>query len=433
MIGTSLFGKSIQEHLDERVVLKYNRHLVAAEVTENNVEYFFSGNFSFCFKHALYEIGSITKLFTAHLALILEEEGKLSLEDSISKFLPKNFQTQIKIKHLLTHTSGIEDPFSVNYYNPQTGNTVLAAEYRIEEIFDYLSSQNPLPKDEIHYSNIGYALLGYILEQASGKRYFSLLKEKILNPLGMQDTFVKVPELKKPLLISGTEGGKKAPYWEVSNLPAFGGLVSSVYDLSLYLQALFFRSSPWKKIVNEKLCESIKKLPDFEVIMTYGMTIDNRFGSNFYAATGRTLGFSSFFGFDPAQKKGIILLTDASSLDPLGHHFLNNKFPLQKLYKAIDLPRDVLKEYEGIYEGNLDGELVKVSIFEADEGLNFQAENEKEILLFPKGKGRFFTRYLGEESQKVHFKQEKEKMTMILKASSNQYVFYKKGKKNGGT
>jgi CubicO group peptidase (beta-lactamase class C family) len=134
-----------------------------------------------------YRLGSITKQFTAMCILKLQEQGKLSVDDPISRFVPdcSSNWSAIKIRHLLTHTSGIP---SFTSFPDYLSTMMLSSppEKTIQRFRD-----KPLefkPGERFVYSNSGYILLGYIVEKASGKSYEEYIEECIFKPLGMQDS-----------------------------------------------------------------------------------------------------------------------------------------------------------------------------------------------------------------------------------------------------
>ena len=136
----------------------------------------------------VFRIGSITKQFTAVCILQLMEQGKLGLQDEITKFIP-DYPTQahkITIEHLLTHTSGI-----MSYTGMKNFQDIIRKDMKPEEIIDFFKNQ-PMefaPGSKWNYNNSGYFLLGYIIEKVSGKTYPQYLEENIFKPLGMTNSF----------------------------------------------------------------------------------------------------------------------------------------------------------------------------------------------------------------------------------------------------
>jgi CubicO group peptidase (beta-lactamase class C family) len=134
-----------------------------------------------------FRLASVTKQFTALCILILQEQGKLSVEDPISKFLPDSPKawSKIKIRHLLTHTSGIPDYTKLPNYI-----STMMLPSPPEKMMSRLRDK-PLefePGERFAYSNSGYILLGYIVEKASGQSYEQFVQQFVFKPLGMKDS-----------------------------------------------------------------------------------------------------------------------------------------------------------------------------------------------------------------------------------------------------
>ena len=131
-----------------------------------------------------FQIGSITKQFTAVLILKLEEEGKLNLKDSIQKYIPEfpNKGNTITIEHLLTHTSGVPE-----YMDWEKFHDKWSLYYSPEDLINLIIDQ-PLdfqPGENFEYSNSGYLLLGQIIEQVTGNSFNNYLKSEIFDKIGM--------------------------------------------------------------------------------------------------------------------------------------------------------------------------------------------------------------------------------------------------------
>ena len=138
---------------------------------------------------SVFDIGSTGKQFTAMLIAILAKQGALSLDDSINKYIPEmpTYEQPVTIRHLIHHTSGIRDYTILMYLSGMR----LENFYSEDEILDLICRQQELnfkPGDEFLYSNSGYLLLGVIAKRVTGKSFTALIKESILEPLGMQAT-----------------------------------------------------------------------------------------------------------------------------------------------------------------------------------------------------------------------------------------------------
>ncbi|WP_281322937.1 serine hydrolase domain-containing protein [Flavobacterium aestivum] len=139
------------------------------------------------FPKDVFQIGSMTKQFTAIAILILEEQGKLSVNDPISKFIPDYPKgNSIKIHHLLTHTSGIKD-----FTKMKTISEIAQKEIAPKEMVDFFKNEpvDFAPGEKFEYNNSGYVALGYIIELASKEKYEDFIKKNIFDKIGMNDSY----------------------------------------------------------------------------------------------------------------------------------------------------------------------------------------------------------------------------------------------------
>jgi CubicO group peptidase (beta-lactamase class C family) len=197
-----------------------------------------------------FNLGSMNKMFTAVAVAQLVEQGKLSFDDTVGKVLPdypnREVAEKVKIHHLLTHTSGLADYFTPEFFG--------ASKERFKAVKDYLPLfvDKPLlfqPGERMSYSNAGFMLLGAIIEKASGQDYFSYVREHIYKPAGMKDTDAYELDRDTPNLAVGytneNEEGRFIPGPRANNLfrhvvkggPAGGGF-STAPDLLKFANAL---------------------------------------------------------------------------------------------------------------------------------------------------------------------------------------------------
>ncbi|HLI75965.1 MAG TPA: serine hydrolase, partial [Acidobacteriaceae bacterium] len=190
-----------------------------------------------------FRLGSITKQFTAALVLLLQQDGKLKIEDPVSKYLPDSPKAweKITLAELLGHTSGIpnftsEHEFMTWRMNPHT----------VDEEISFFKDR-PLefePGTKFEYSNSNYEVLGAVIEKVSGRSYGDLLKERLFQPLGMHDTGLDTDELILPKRAQGYSprqgGGLEHAVSESMTVPwAAGSLYSTTGDLLLWERGLF--------------------------------------------------------------------------------------------------------------------------------------------------------------------------------------------------
>ena len=188
-------------------------------------------------------IGSVTKQFTASAILKLQEEGKLSVNDKLSKFIP-DFPRgdEVTIHHLLTHTSGIQ-----SYTDKPHFLQSVTTEAKPEEVIESFKNDkfNFNPGEKWSYNNSGYFLLGYIVEKISGKSFDEYLKNTFFEPLGMKNTGI---HNSKQILENEARGYsydyeskrfQKAVDWDMSRAGGAGAMYSTVGDLYLWNEGIF--------------------------------------------------------------------------------------------------------------------------------------------------------------------------------------------------
>jgi len=188
--------------------------------------------------NVVFEIGSITKQFTAALIMKLQEQGHLHVDDSISAYLPEyNFPSAITLRMMLTHTSGLAD--FTNF--PQLGDWVRngVSEATVLTAVSQAPPQFP-PGTQYAYSNSNFFALGTIIEKLSGHSYMANLNQYIFQPLGLKNTYYALPPADKSATgyTSNGTGLVRAILWDRSAAFAAGALSSNVYDLVAWDNAL---------------------------------------------------------------------------------------------------------------------------------------------------------------------------------------------------
>lgn len=288
---------------------------VSAAVYHNGATEFYNYGTDNPDENSLYEIGSITKVFTALLFLILENKGQVDRHDPIKKHLPEvDFQdskvADIKLEQLILHSSGLpRRPNNMPRSNPEDPYS----DYTQSHLYSFLSS-HALDRESIgkyEYSNLGYGLLGHVLELASNKTYADLVEEEIFQPLNMRSSFVNMNENNDSKLQPGhDEEEKEVPNWHPGALVGPGGIVSTLYDMSLFQEAYV---NPRKS----KLGQCIKTSQ--EPIASSNDTKQHAFGWVIYHLKsggrmiwhrGGTRGYQSFIGFTPEEEFSTVILAN---------------------------------------------------------------------------------------------------------------------------
>lgn len=190
----------------------------------------------------IFRIGSITKQFTASAILLLAEDGKLSLDDPLSKYVPdfKPNASEITITQLLNHTSGVKSYTGMVKWTPE----VHRQDFTPKDMIKWFSGAEPdfAPGEAYAYNNSAYFLLGYIIEKASGKSYEKFIEKNLFEPFGMKDSryghhWEIVPERASGYSQMG-DLYMNAPYLSMTQPYAAGSLLSTVDDIWTWYRAV---------------------------------------------------------------------------------------------------------------------------------------------------------------------------------------------------
>jgi len=263
---------------------------------------------------SVFEIGSISKVFTSTLLANFVIEGKVKLNDNINSYLktPLNNNTKISFTDLANHTSGLPrlptnlDLTKVNLENPYK-------EYKEGELKEYLTKYLELSnKGENQYSNLGAGLLSYTLSKIENVTYESLLQNKIFSKYNMQNSTADITKIKGNLVRGLNNEGIEVPNWEFSVLAGAGAIFSTVQDLSQFAISQFDYSNKELKLTRVKTFELNKNMD-----IGLGWHILKSQSKNlWYWHNGGTGGYSSSMVIDEKSKNGIIILSNVSAFNP---------------------------------------------------------------------------------------------------------------------
>lgn len=265
----------------------------------------------------VYEIGSITKTFTAALVADMILSKEITLETTIGDLLPAaNGYTpevrRITVERIATHSSGLPrlpaDLFATvkDPANPY-------ATYTPEHLDAFLRTFVPPADPRPEYSNLGFGLLGYALARKAGKSYEQLIAERVLVPLGMRDTAITLTDLQRSRLAPGHANGKVVANWDIPTLAGAGALRSTPSDMAKYLTALL--DPP-----DTRIGRAIRLAREPRASLTEPMRIGLAWiarksdgGKDLIWHNGGTGGYRSFIGAIPDEKVGLVVLTNANS------------------------------------------------------------------------------------------------------------------------
>jgi CubicO group peptidase (beta-lactamase class C family) len=340
----------------------------------------------------IFRIGSITKQFTASAILKLEEEGKLSLQDEVTKFIadyPTHGHT-ITIEHLLTHTSGIKSYTSMMSWDAE----VRKKDFTPMQLIDYFKKE-PMdfaPGEKFLYNNSAYIILGYIIEKASGKTYEEYLKEAFFTPLGMENTsYDKTSLILKNRACGYQKEGNEfenADFLSMTQPYAAGSLLSTVDDLFKWYSA----------VMNDKVISKENRMKAHSSYILnnekptgygYGWSMGNIQGSQMIEHGGGINGFLSASLWLPEEKVFVAVFSNCTGNPPESTAFNLAAAAIGKPFnrQEIKTEKEKLEEYVGVYE-SADKEIRTLVIDKDSLYYVYPAGNRLKLL--PSGEDRFF-------------------------------------------
>jgi len=370
------FGQSYESKIDSIVSLHYSANepgitiLVAKEGKSIYSKAFGKANLELntpLQKSSVFQIGSITKQFTAVAILMLAEQGKLNIQDKIGKYIPEYAEVgkDITIHHLLNHTSGIKNITLLS----EKHNTS-RMDRSPKELITYFKDE-PLefiPGKKFKYSNAGYILLGQIIEMVSKQSYGEFIQENIFDKIGMTSSYYgnikhSIPNRTTGYIIEQNEF-INADYMNLSLAYSAGAILSTTEDLLKWQNALLsntlLKESSIKQAMTPTILNSGKRIPH-----GYGFRFSRLGNSHVIAHTGSTKGFTSIALFLPQENMYITALTNCNckNINNIVKQFAElfvtipdpNKVPAvtktsKKEKKAIVVPVEILNRYTGTYE-----------------------------------------------------------------------------------
>ncbi|HEX2571213.1 MAG TPA: serine hydrolase domain-containing protein, partial [Polyangia bacterium] len=279
-------------------------------------------------ERTLFEIGSITKVFTAALLADLVAAGRVRLEEPVGELLGlPSFPPDATLLRLATHTAGLPR-LPRNLF--QGGRADLGnpyAHYTTEHLMEYLRSVPPRPLrvGALEYSDLGMGLLGQALAQRIGMSFEQAMVEHLCRPLGLHDTRITLtPEQRSRLAPPRSSSGQPVSAWEATALAGAGALRSTVHDLLLFLAThLGLRPSPKAAVlracqtiyVNDPVLSRPLARPERLCAMALGWAVAEFDGSlgvphKVYWHTGGTGGYQSFIGFVRESSTGVVVLSN---------------------------------------------------------------------------------------------------------------------------
>lgn len=284
----------------------------------------------------LFEIGSITKVFTGICLARQSLDGAVKLDDTLRHLLPAEVVLppewqQLTLLQLATHTAGLPRlPDNLDLSPKNAANPY--ANYTATNLHAYLAQarlKHP-PGKVAEYSNVGFGLLGHVLAVRSGKPYEQLVREAVSQPLGLSNTVITLTDAQRQRLAPGhSPKGARVPNWDFDVIAAAGALRSCAADLLQFVEA---NLSPTDTPVGRALRESQRARPEAGLGaggLGWQHTTTIQGNLKIIWHNGGTGGYRSFLGFDPAHQTGVVVLSNYGdafagdeSVDRLGMEIL---------------------------------------------------------------------------------------------------------------
>jgi CubicO group peptidase (beta-lactamase class C family) len=309
----------------------------------------------------IFESGSVAKQFTAAALVLLQQEGKLSLDDPVRKYIPElpDYGTPLTIRHMLNHTAGLRDWGSVmEMTGAGRGDRVITQDIAL----DVISRQKSLdfkPGDEYSYSNSGYNLAAIIVERVSKQKFGDFLAERFFKPLGMTSSSIRDDYQR---IVPGraqaySRNGENVPWklnMPIMNVYGNGGMLTTVGDWLKWNQMLDSRS------MGAPLVDALETqgvLNDGRKISyALGLVVDDYHGIKQVTHSGGTAGYQTYLARFPDKKLSIAVLCNGfpPSAGDIVYGIVDEIFgpfpPSAKSTAGVTIPEDQLKKYAGLWK-----------------------------------------------------------------------------------
>lgn len=266
----------------------------------------------------IFEVGSISKVFTSSLISILVDEGKLRYEDKINSYLPEEFQNprmdDITVLDLIQHTSGLPVRpyfFGMKEKDPQNPYGY----YKKEELLSFYADFVPKTMGEFNYAHTNYGLLEIVLESATQMSFDKLMDIYIFRPIEMESSFVFFKERKKDILTLGYDrAGRETAPWTFASFGASEGIKTSAANLVNFMRMnIGLADHPYSQIFSMNHKKEVET--DFNASIRTGrgwQIIDQRKGYDIITHTGKTNGHNAFMAFVKETGTGVIILSNSN-------------------------------------------------------------------------------------------------------------------------
>lgn len=349
----------------------------------------------------VFHIASVSKQFTVFSVLLLEKEGKLSLEDDVRKYIPEvpDFGKTITLRHLASHTSGMRDQWNLLIMAGWRFDDVITKEHIMKMVTNQ-KDLNANPGDEYNYCNTGFTLLAEVVARVSGKSFADFTQERIFKPLGMNSTlFYDDHEkiVKNRAYSYHKDGGNyEKSVLSYANVGATS-LFTTVEDLSHW--AINFEAP---KVGDKTIFEKMNQ----QAFLNNGEKIDGALGQfvtpykglNQIQHGGADAGYRTYLGRFPDQRFAVIVFSNEASFASgqmalkVADIYLKSEFKEEakakpSTAKYLKLPAKQLEQYSATYWN--DEEKYARKIYLRNDTLRYWRNERSEDAILPVGKDEF--------------------------------------------
>lgn len=309
--------------------------------------------------NSVFEIGSISKVFTATVLAEMVQDGKVRLDDPAQRYLPASVHLPardgkvITLANLSEQNSGLPR-MPTNFHPADTANPY--ADYTVQQMYDFLDHYQLTrdPGEKFEYSNLGVGLLGNVLAQRSGTSYEQMVRERVWKPLGMTHTAITfTPWMTAHLALGHDEQGHVVENWDIPALAGAGAIRSTTADMLAFLAANLHPERG--RLERAMAFAHEERAPAGDMMIGLNWFTLHAGSDTIVWHNGGTGGYRTFIGFAPSRNAGVVVMTNTggAGADDIGFHLLDPALPLTpapKHHTAIELPSDILARYVGTYQ-----------------------------------------------------------------------------------
>jgi len=351
--------------------------------------------------NSVFEIGSVTKVFTTTVLADMVSKGEVALDDPAQKYAPAGMTLPtlngkaITLAHLAEQNSGLPRlPNNMSFANMANPY----ADYSFGNLNTFLADHTLRrePGAEFEYSNLGMGLLGNLLANRAGQTYEQVVRARILDPLDMSVTGITLtPEMRTQLAKGHAEDGSPTANWDLPSLPGAGALRSTMNDLMKFVDANL--GEPKTDLERAMRLAQAPRFPisDNARIGLGWITVTTGNGSYIYH-DGGTGGYGAIVGIDPKRGVGLVLLGNRAGVpDDIAMHLLDPSIPLAPKPKLtserveVTVSAEALASYAGVYALDAMPDFKLTVTIESGQ-LHVQATQQPRFPIFAESPTKFF-------------------------------------------